>query len=118
MRDASKCGHLYVLWSLLAPGAPPSTCAPAECGSSPSGGRPMTREGRGAAWLKAALEMPPLSGCPGLSVSGPRGVWLEPGELPYCFESVVSDSSLGCDPGWLVPAACCSGQWSPAVLSL
>lgn len=84
----------------------------------------MKREAKGAARLRDALEKLSLMQRSVVSVADLR-VWAELCELPYCFESVVSNSGLEhvsavlrlhC-PDRLVPAAWCSDQWSPGVLS-
>lgn len=126
MHDASRCRHCYVLWSVLAesPLAPPSIPSPPECGSSPLGFCPVTFEAMGAPRLRDALERLSLTQCSVVSV-GELWVWAELWELPYCFESVVSNSGLEHvsavlsthRPDWLVPATWCSDQWSPGVLS-
>ncbi|TNN76267.1 hypothetical protein EYF80_013555 [Liparis tanakae] len=97
--------------------------SPPDGGSSPSGCCPMTCEATGSARLRDALE-PSLTQCSVVSVAG-LGGWAELCELPYCFESVVSNSCLeriGAvprthRPDWLVPAVWSSDQWSPGVLS-
>lgn len=126
MHDASRCRHCYVLWSALveSPLALPSTQSPPECGSSPSGCCPVTSEATGAAKLRGALERLSLTLRSLVSVADLQ-VWAELCELPYCFESEVSNSGLEHvsavlrmhRPDWLVPAAWCSHQWSPGVLS-
>lgn len=126
MHDASKCRRCQVLWSLVAesPLAPPATISLPDVRSSLSGCCPMTLEATGGVRLGGALERSSLAQCSVVSVEDPW-VWTELCELPYCFESVASNSGLEnvsavlrpCCPDWLVPAVWCTDQWSPGVLS-
>lgn len=112
-------GTRYVSRSPLteSPLAPPSVWLLPERGSAPSSCCLGPHEGEGVARLEGARELLPLSQLRG---------WAELCELPYCFESTVSNSGLehasavwkSCRPDWLLAAAAwCSDQSSPAVLS-